>query len=436
MKISLILVVLLSYLQANSHIQIPNSQKENNFRTFGTADGGGVDLNWLENGEAWFTNAIKPSPETIKVCFEVNSDHSPLRKQDLIDSFQKSFALWKNYINTYIKKKYDQVDFILETEIQSACDDNTNLYVYHGKTNKFTKKHLPNTSIPPLAYAKLIRSQSKKEDAYGFIYISDWADFSDDIHSAKLKLQILLNHELGHSFGTGHISGTIMDKRIGLVLLLPNQNSFLSFLQNKVELGSLLSIDLYSLDTKSYSFPGKLIRDIDFKCSKLLESIIAMPIKDCENVKTTFESPRNLFPNTLSNEKDRKLIIEYKNKEYRFSVVLDKNFIISSNHSDGNIFVFKRSYLDEEGDRVSLGAMPPKARNILGTLKQEFGEKKTFKILASINNSMIRLQSDPNTADKNLVYTSPFHIQLITKDSSIPLFYNYEELPPNIDIGF
>lgn len=168
------------------------------FAHAGSFAGNGTDTHPSSTHAAWFLN----SGRSINWCI-----HSSelLVTENVSAALKSSFGLWGDYI----KNKKIFKGSLAQTPSTSlaprpTCNEETDLNIYIGSENEVVKKYLhmyPNTN----SFSR--RLSFEESWSNGFIWISESSS-----KDATLTSSLIL-HQLGHVFGTGHFSGTIMEEK-------------------------------------------------------------------------------------------------------------------------------------------------------------------------------------------------------------------------------
>jgi hypothetical protein len=172
----------------------------------GNGAGGGTDSH--AETHAWF---LGPD-NTIRSCLKISPQFG-VSEAEARQEIKAAYETWSKYlIDKNLRSKFG--DFpVMATKISiaSSCTGDEDLIFYLGTEDvqvKKAKQHYVN----PYGFAERISFDWKKGWSKGFIWIAASGSVSHKGPNWKLpfRLRGILLHELGHTFGNGHVEGTIM----------------------------------------------------------------------------------------------------------------------------------------------------------------------------------------------------------------------------------
>jgi hypothetical protein len=157
-----------------------------------------------EHGAAWFLGEKKP----IRYCLEVAKDYG-VRPEVLQPMVDESFKIWWHYLEA--KRVLEERTRIprLSTraeKLPSCHGEKPDLIFYFGVTNDEID-HYRSGYDHPRAFAQ--RTGLRQ----GLIWLARQNELR--------QLEALLLHEIGHALGNGHVTGTIMDAELPMLIAQP-----------------------------------------------------------------------------------------------------------------------------------------------------------------------------------------------------------------------
>ncbi|MBF0363334.1 MAG: hypothetical protein HQK49_20095 [Oligoflexia bacterium] len=184
----------------------------------GSIDSGGVDLEAIDSGAAWFLG-----DRTVRYCIEVSSDFGA-NVQEIDQVLQSVFTMWSNYLTTrtaYQKLRGEHgypflMDIAKKYQLVTNCANKnaSDIVFYFGVVNNEIEK-ARNNFDNPVAFIKRTNYDMDNGWAKGFVWVSK--KYSSKWISFHL-LDVILLHEMGHVLGNGHLSETIMDQNIAKMM--------------------------------------------------------------------------------------------------------------------------------------------------------------------------------------------------------------------------
>ena len=169
-------------------------------------------------------NIARAWPKSIRpfnYCLKYNSRFG-VNKDLVTETIDKAFKTWIEYI-----KKREVHTNLLGTNIHylDSCDGNEHLTFYVGVKNDFVSNYKASKDMS-IAHAYKTEMEPNKHHK-GFIWIAnqnevDASENFPDWHK-KDHLFTTILHELGHVYGNGHHSGTVMDEKMSAFLVKDKQ---------------------------------------------------------------------------------------------------------------------------------------------------------------------------------------------------------------------
>lgn len=173
----------------------------------GGIDGSGGGELRAEAGSAWFPQKEK----AIKYCFITDKDFG-IETSKVRNFFEQAFAQWTSY-----SKEKNVDNFASKLVFLNSCDDSQDLTIYLGKETELISEEKTHYNYP---IALSVRTEYSLDEKWGkgLIWLAkpysiDPAIKLPDYFNDKRLYGILL-HEIGHIFGNGHITSTIMESNI------------------------------------------------------------------------------------------------------------------------------------------------------------------------------------------------------------------------------
>jgi len=174
----------------------------------GGSDGGGSDLvqPWIDS--AWFVGA----QHTVKACFQRSSAFG-MSDAEVSQSIYAAYKVWADYFaaKTGALNHTQTIDLPTQVSVSSKCAGNEDLTFYFGVQTPEVTAELQNFN-DPISIAHRRNYNTKTWDS-GFIWVGDaqaaTALLNSDWSTSDLLVGVLV-HEIGHSLGNGHVSGTLM----------------------------------------------------------------------------------------------------------------------------------------------------------------------------------------------------------------------------------
>ncbi len=193
--------------------------------------GGGTE-NIHPNGPAWFFG----NDRTIRACvvvmpdFKLVPDTFPaetdpkdrpvLTKQDAVRLLREAHGKWATYVDergAQPKRSGGDLEFSLKMEVLEECNSDEDLRVYFGLEDEIVKAAKARFR-EPFGFALTVGKAESRYWRKGIIWIAPPGPVGNRqaIWTYRRLVGELL-HEIGHTLGSGHVPGTVMDGEIGRV---------------------------------------------------------------------------------------------------------------------------------------------------------------------------------------------------------------------------
>lgn len=216
----LVIILILLDVGCSPTNQGSRSQLEKALTDNGNERGNGADYVSPDNRSAWFLGSEK----VIEYCLNVDS-HFGKTTEELHALIDQSFLKWQTYIDfkRVNEDRDDQFKITSKGHYNPNCQDREiDLHFYFGsKDDKFQK--LKGDLDSPLALSARTQPDLKTGWNKGVIWVASPMSIQKYFSKGKIlvpdwrmsyALEGVILHELGHVFGCGHVSGTIMDQDI------------------------------------------------------------------------------------------------------------------------------------------------------------------------------------------------------------------------------
>ncbi len=210
-----------------------------------TADGGmhsgGADLFPIEEGSAWYTGENRE----VSYCYVLSSKFG-VTNLFVEQNLQEAFTIWKEYVANLALTHLSLKDLSLKFNLRTSCQGADLKFFFGGAENEIKKRK--SDFFDPLAFVQREKYDPENGWSQGFVWLTDENQLGGSFpnyRKEKFLLTVLL-HEIGHIFGIGHISETIMDERISHLLRgrVLKQNGFLG----KINWSKTLASEYISCD--------------------------------------------------------------------------------------------------------------------------------------------------------------------------------------------
>jgi len=177
---------------------------------------------------AWFTADVGDlNARPIRYCLQIQEGFG-YSESVLLDKIEWAFETWNQYLrerDTFqrVDPRFDRV-LSLRRKILSECDGTQDLTFYLGVNDPVVEKYKTQFHAPT-AFTQRLDQDYFSGWGKGFVWLSV-PHVSQDPQcvpiphwtgvTGELNLRGTLLHEIGHVYGTGHISGTIMDEQLNV----------------------------------------------------------------------------------------------------------------------------------------------------------------------------------------------------------------------------
>ena len=201
--------------------KIEQSSTLANYDYMGADSSGGSDLHSIYDNTAWFSGKER----TIQVCVEASSSYPG--GSNIEQRVSVAFETWVKYFRLKTPQKFEFAGtdtfngkesgiypgfaskFNVRKFAEGQClTTQSDLVFYFGVENDQVKK-AKNKRPNALGFAMRTEYDQSSHSGKGFIWISDLPSIDQTRDDA---VTALILHEIGHTFGSGHVRDTIMDE--------------------------------------------------------------------------------------------------------------------------------------------------------------------------------------------------------------------------------
>ena len=174
---------------------------------------------------SWFSGT-----EPVHYCVDSASDF-PVAREILILKTGEAINQWVALLSHSDHRYYAEIGPLkyldLNFSLVPTCDGSEDIHFYFGKASPEVEAAIKNFANPILAIAQQTAVDKSKAWSKGFVWLAAQGSIQTNIDFQKLslpdwhkdyQLYALLLHEIGHIFGSNHMSGTIMRQDIAYSL--------------------------------------------------------------------------------------------------------------------------------------------------------------------------------------------------------------------------
>ncbi len=178
----------------------------------GNEGGNGGDTLSDTVDNAWFLS--RDPNAKIKVCLVQAGDFGI--KDRLEQSIAFAFKKWAYYIEEHgVKLSIPSEDYQIISEVEFTGCERYDLKIYLGVTSPEVTEEMRKYN-DPIGFAHRQEFNMDKGRSKGFIWIKSLSSLTGSQNDGQnyYIFDAILRHEIGHLYGCGHVSGTIMRKDI------------------------------------------------------------------------------------------------------------------------------------------------------------------------------------------------------------------------------
>ena len=194
----------------------------------GNEGGNGTDGHTMLDATAWFLGAKKE----IKACYII-ADGFGVPASTIEIEIKAAYKVWSDYM---VAKRvaWEQGGELFATVVilSGGCVGDEDLKFYFGAEDEGVTRE-KNRHIRPFGFAERVSYDVKKGWSKGYVWIAmpgsvaSWNGAPN--WTLPNALRGILIHEIGHTFGNSHVSGTVMDGDFGNYLGAQSANGYYDF---------------------------------------------------------------------------------------------------------------------------------------------------------------------------------------------------------------
>tara|TARA_Y100000768_G_scaffold183168_1_gene137242 strand:- start:5875 stop:7242 length:1368 start_codon:yes stop_codon:yes gene_type:complete len=364
--------------KALAKLRHPHSTQGGGFSTFGSADGGGVDLELMMGKDSWFIQDRDDAPKSVRYCIETNIENSNLNLNKIEVIFNRTLEQWFAYIKKHkIENMFQQVPiYVKNYERVDQCESKTDLRIVYGEPNQTVKEILNDEEWQgmKLAHAKAIEDKRNEFEKKAVIWISGRLN-NQSLSDEEVMFEALLKHEFGHSLGVKHTPATLMSNALGIALLFRGfvTEDHLRFIVSKLEMGGSLV---------GLTEPERLFGEQESKGSfgfvndsgqnqEMFYKLTGEKISKGTKIQSIVKS-------SSAGSRMKEWVLKSGDKEYSFLITLVPGAKLRVDSMSLALFNFSRQFTQADGEEGHAGAPYPNPEIDLVKIQQNFGKDKVF----------------------------------------------------------